>query len=276
VDFLVIGNITKDLQPDGFTLGGTATYSSLTAQRLGRHAAILTRAEPFVSQNGLYSGIDVTVLPSTCTTTFRNLYQDGHRIQYVSDVAAPITVADIPSFWSQPKTVLLGPIAQEVDHTLATAFPNSLVGVVPQGWMRRWDDTGRVYTKCWDDPEPILRAARVLVLSEEDLGGDCSPLADYVNYTEIVVLTAAWHGCTVNWHGQPHAIPPRPAHEVDPTGAGDVFAAAFLIRLQETGDPLVSARFANVAASFSVEGRGVTSIPRRATIEAWLAGQDAA
>ena len=58
-------------------------------------------------------------------------------------------------------------------------------------------------------------------------------------------------------------IPPRPAHEVDPTGAGDVFATAFVIRLQETGNPGEAARFANVTASFSVEQPGVHGVPTR-------------
>jgi sugar/nucleoside kinase (ribokinase family) len=270
VDFLVIGHITKDLQPDGFTLGGTATYASLTAHRLGRRTAVLTRSEPFISQNGLYHGIDVHVLPSTSTTTFRNIYQNGRRLQFVSDVAAPITVADVPSQWRYPRIVLLGPVAQEVDPNLAAAFPHSLVGVVPQGWLRHWDSSGRVYPKQWDHATSILRAARVLVLSEEDLAGDLSPLEEYKRHTEIVVLTEAWRGCTVYWHGKAYPIPPRPANEIDPTGAGDVFTAAFLIRLEETGDPLISARFANVVASFSVEAPSVTGIPTREMVEAWL------
>jgi len=76
--------------------------------------------------------------------------------------------------------------------------------------------------------------------------------------------------------GQVRHFPTRPAHEVDPTGAGDVFAAAFLIRLRETAqsptgeDPWEAARFANVVASFSVEGPGVSAIPRREQVEAYL------
>ena len=271
MDFLVIGHITKDLKEGGSTLGGTATYASVTAQRMGCRVAILTRAEPFVSSNGLYRGIDVRVLPSDRTTTFRNIYEGGHRLQFVSNVAAPITPADIPPGLASPRIVLLGPIAQEVDPDLASAFPGALVGMVPQGWMRRWDETGRVSVQCWEPVESALKAARVLVLSEEDLGGDCSPLAEYCAHTEIVVLTAAWRGCTVYWRGQPHEIPPRPAAEIDPTGAGDVFTAAFLIRLEETGDPVLSARFANVVASFCVEAPGIDGIPDRETVEAWLA-----
>ena len=70
-------------------------------------------------------------------------------------------------------------------------------------------------------------------------------------------------------------IPPRPAVEVDPTGAGDVFATAFLVRYAETSDPQVAARFANVVASMSVEAPGQAGIPLRATVEAWLQGDEA-
>jgi sugar/nucleoside kinase (ribokinase family) len=115
-----------------------------------------------------------------------------------------------------------------------------------------------------------------LILSEEDLGDDREALANYIASVPVVVLTTGWRGATLYQGGQGSAIPPRPAREVDPTGAGDVFAAAFLIRWQETGDPLAAARFANVAASFSVEGPGLTAIPTRAQVETWLATEGCA
>ena len=58
---------------------------------------------------------------------------------------------------------------------------------------------------------------------------------------------------------------------MDPTGAGDTFTAAFLIYFQETGDPIKAARFANIAASFSVEGLSYSATPTRAQVEAYLA-----
>jgi sugar/nucleoside kinase (ribokinase family) len=50
---------------------------------------------------------------------------------------------------------------------------------------------------------------------------------------------------------------------VDPTGAGDVFAAAFLVRYHETGDAADAAAFAACAASCAVEGVGVSSLGDR-------------
>jgi sugar/nucleoside kinase (ribokinase family) len=70
--------------------------------------------------------------------------------------------------------------------------------------------------------------------------------------------------------GESFPVPARPTEQVDPTGAGDVFATAFLIRMFETGDPVVAVRFANIVASMSVEGIGMTRIPYRAEVDAWL------
>jgi sugar/nucleoside kinase (ribokinase family) len=53
---------------------------------------------------------------------------------------------------------------------------------------------------------------------------------------------------------------------VDPTGAGDVFATAFLTRLSETGDPRSAVDCANRVAALSVEGEGVSAIPTRQSL----------
>ena len=53
---------------------------------------------------------------------------------------------------------------------------------------------------------------------------------------------------------------------VDPTGAGDIFATAFLIRYSETNDIHQAAKFANAAASFCIEKKGITGIANREKI----------
>jgi len=80
------------------------------------------------------------------------------------------------------------------------------------------------------------------------------------------VLTHGPRGASVYRAGEVRDFPTRRAKEVDLTGAGDVFAAAFLIRLAEVDDPWEAARFANVVASFSVEGQGVSAIPSRSRL----------
>jgi sugar/nucleoside kinase (ribokinase family) len=59
-------------------------------------------------------------------------------------------------------------------------------------------------------------------------------------------------------HGDAEHFPAYPAVELDPTGAGDVFAASFLCSLYRHGDPREAVNFANRVAAYSVEAMGVS------------------
>ncbi len=269
-DFVFVGNVTRDERPEGYVLGGTATYGAITARNLGYRAGILTRAAENFPQRELLRDIEIVCLPSTCTTTFRNIYAaDGHRQQFVHDVADPIDADCLPADWRSAKIALLGPIAREVDTPIASEFgPQTLLGVVPQGWLREWDETGRVRPRGWSEAPDLLPRVRILVLSDEDLGEYNERLSAYVALTRIVVLTHGRRGCTVYQRARmPFDSPAFQSQEVDPTGAGDVFTTAFLIRYSETNDVKEAARFANCTASFVIEAIGTTGIPTREMVE---------
>lgn len=271
-DYLVIGAVTKDIVPQGYRPGGTVTYSAVTVQRLGLQAGVVTRADPTMDFSLLTDkGIWVASGPSAQTTTFENIYIGDRRTQYVRAVADPITPQDIPQVWRSAPIVHLGPLAQEMDEALVELFPKALIGVTPQGWMRQWDGTGKVSPKVWERAEFLLPRADVLVISEEDIGDNLRLIELYVRLARIVVVTNGWKGSTVYADGECRQLPPRSAREVDPTGAGDVYAAAYLVSLYEQGDPFAAARFANVVASFSVEAPGVDSIPTRQQVLDYLA-----
>lgn len=271
-DYLVIGAVTKDIVPQGYRPGGTVTYSAFTVQSLGLQAGIVTRADPTMGFSLLTDrGIWVASGLSAQTTTFENIYVGDRRTQYVRAVADSITPKDVPQAWRSAPIVHLGPLAQEMDEAIVELFPKALIGVTPQGWMRQWDGTGRVSPKVWERAEFLLPRADVLVISEEDIGGDLHLVDFYVRLTRIVVVTNGWKGSTVYADGECRQLPPRVAREVDPTGAGDVYAAAYLVSLYEQGDPFVAARFANVVASFSVEAPGVDGIPTRQQVLDYLA-----
>jgi sugar/nucleoside kinase (ribokinase family) len=78
-------------------------------------------------------------------------------------------------------------------------------------------------------------------------------------------------GSRLRCDGVWHDVPAYPAREVDPTGAGDVYAAAFLVRYRESGDAPASALFASCVASFSVEAPGLEGIPTLAQVEERMA-----
>lgn len=271
IDFLIIGHIVQDVVPNGFTVGGTATYMGTTVRNLGRKTGIVTRLAPdFVIPDVLHD-IQVHRIPAAQTTTFHNIYKNGHRTQFLLARADDLQPEDVPPEWLQAPIVHLGPLAREVDARFAKMFPHALVGVTPQGWMREWDATHRVRSRCWEEAPDILPYVDVLVLSEEDLNGKCDKMVEYARLARIAVMTQGAKGCVVFADGIEKHVPGFPAREIDPTGAGDVFAGAFLVRLSEISDPFEAARFANATASFCVEGPGVTTIPTRAQVEERLA-----
>lgn len=280
VDILLLGNVTRDLIDEHdfehYRLGGTVTFAAVVADRLGRRPTVITRAAPETDLSAMPASAQVHVLPSATTTTFANIYTPHGRVQYCYTPAPPISAADIPAAMRAPDIALLGPIANEITGDVPAVFAEStVIAAVPQGWMRRLDERGRVHSKQWESAREILPHLDALILSLEDIDYEWERLAPAFDYVPLIVVTEYRDGSTVferQANGSIHEtkIPPRPAHEVDPTGAGDIFTTAFLIRLEETRDPMQAARFGNVAASISVEHVGTTGIPTREAILSYM------
>ncbi len=265
-EILVLGNVTRDVAsstPDGFTFGGTATFASLTASRLGRRTALVTAAAHEPGLPGTLRDVDVELVHSAVTTTFENVYTPTGRVQYVRAVASPLVPANIPDAWRRAPMVHFGPIAQELTHDLLEVFPSTaLIGATLQGWLRAWSpDNGRVSPVAWRDAETYLDRLDVVTFSAEDLGGDLLLVEKYAIRARLAVVTENRHGCVVWQQGTRRRFPAYDVEEIDPTGAGDVFATAFLVRYGETRDVETAAQFANCVASFVVEGRGAQAIP---------------
>jgi sugar/nucleoside kinase (ribokinase family) len=132
--------------------------------------------------------------------------------------------------------------------------------------MRRWGDDGQVLPAPWESAESILPHADAVVLSEEDVGGDVGLIARWAEQTRILALTRGARGCRIYVSGRAQDIPAPQVTEVDPTGAGDVFAAIFFTQLWQGGDPWSAARTASCIAAASVTRRGMASVPTQEEI----------
>ncbi len=141
------------------------------------------------------------------------------------------------------------------------------MGLGAQGWLRRVDGN-RVLPGLVEAAPEWLRG-NVVFLSEEDVD-DVDGVESWRERIETIVLTRGESGYTVWDAGRRHDIAPLAACEKDPTGAGDVFATAYLVRYGETKDVLESARFGAAAAAVSVEGAGIEAVGDRSQIEARL------
>lgn len=257
IDYLVVGHISQDINPTGYTPGGTALYSAATAQVLGCRTAVLTSASEDYDVEKLLPGIAVHCVRSSVSTKFENIYGSEGRQQMLHSMAAMLTEADLPEQWRRASVVHLGPISQEIDPNLIKVFSNSLIGLTPQGWFRQWDDEGHVTPGEWSELDQVLPLASAVILSHEDIPRP--EILDRIKeLSTLVILTRRSDGCTVFFHGEARDFPAPSVQEVEPTGAGDIFAAAFFVRLYQTrGNPWDAAEFANIIAACSIEHRSL-------------------
>lgn len=205
--------------------------------------------------------------------------------------------------WPTPVTVSL---AYDSDRALVThgqpppVSADELVGQPPpsrgaavhigpeyQGWLARahaqgtlvfadlgWDSTGG-----WEPAvlEQLAFCHAFLPNAEEAVRYTAtdSPQAALIRLAELVpvaVVTLGANGAIAidNTTGESASVPGLRVAALDPTGAGDVFGAAFIVATL-AGRPLVERlRFANLAAALSVERiGGAMAAPNWADIARW-------
>lgn len=272
IDYLVLGTITQDISPSGErSLGGTAAFAGCMARALGLHVGVVAAFDPELDLLPL-EGISVVCQPSTVTTTYENRYTSNGRVQYMSQRADMLRLESVPSHWLSAPIVHLGPLANDVDAAVISRFPDALIGITPQGWLRSWDESGRVYRTNWAEALKVLPKVHASVLSIEDVDGHWEYLEPWVDHARVLIVTQAAEGATVIVNGERRQFPAPCVEEVDPTGAGDLFAAAFFIRYQQTGDPWAAARYAVRLASASVTRTGLLGLPSAAEAMAAMDG----
>ena len=271
IDYLLLGHVTVDrLDEKRVAMGGTATYAAVTARNMGARVGVHTSASYEPGLIDTLRGVLVARIPAAYTTCFVNDYSSGKRQQHIESIAEKLTYEQILSEWRNPPIVHLGPLCQEIDAAIVERFPRSLVGVTPQGWMRQWDESGLVHAVDWADADRVLRKATVVVISEDDVA-DAAVIREWASKARMLVVTLGDRGCDVYRQGNPepfHSPAFKSSTEVDPTGAGDVFAAAFFWHMHKSGgDWRTAADWANCVASFVVEKRGVSGVPKLAEVE---------
>ena len=268
-EYLVIGYITEDETGYRYVPGGSVYYGSVTALRLGLKASVVTSCDENLIIPKEMSDSNIEIVHSKATTRFRNEYQNklGYSIrkQYVGNLANEIRLEDVPLHWRTIPMVHLGPLMGEVGSDIASAFPKSVVIASIQGWTREVNLDGEVVRKYWEGND-VLTHVDIAICSKEDIhsNGDIERWASMV---PLFIVTEGSQGVTVYDGGSESRIEAINVKEIDPTGAGDVFTAAYLIRFSETSDPIESAIFASIAAGMSVSASGVQAIPDKGAIE---------
>lgn len=270
VEYLVIGHITIDLTANGARLGGSAAYAALTAKALGWRPGIVTAWAEELSLGPL-EDVPIINIGAEHSTTFENIYTTSGRKQRIHGDAPFIDFHMIPEVWRNPKLIHLAPVAREVSPRILKYVEDAFIAVTPQGWLRQWDEAGRVRVTDWEEGELVLAQADAAVIGRQDVNGDAAQIERLAAACPTLVVTEGKAGATLYSQGEELHIEAPFAEEVDPTGAGDIFAAAFFTRMYQSGEPLDAARFAAQLAALSVTRPGLKGTPTQDEIHNLMA-----
>ncbi|MEX2446001.1 MAG: PfkB family carbohydrate kinase [Dehalococcoidia bacterium] len=273
---LIVGPATVDVLSDARQAGGAVCYAARVATALGVHAHVLTIAGDDADLGPL-EGHTVATVRSEHTLVYEHHLDGGtRRMRLLARPDRPLRATDLPPAWPAPRTVLLAPLLpDDVDVgsflDASTSAPPREVGLLAQGLQRVLDADGVV--EALGEPAAALTAAAqpdvsVFLSAEESAGWPDGALDALVGRARRVVRTLGAAGAEVRDAAGLRRVPAAPAGAVvDPTGAGDVFATAFILAVS-AGEHEIAGRLAAVCAAANVERRGPAPLPPRAELEA--------
>lgn len=277
--FLVVGNITKDelITRAGRRVAfGGGSYAAVTAARLGWEAGVVSRGNAEIeawAERLRAEGVRADIQPDDSLTRFMNDYSSGRRRQWLLSHTGPITYD--PSW--EADVIHINPMCGEVgaEEVEGARGRCSLLSLDVQGFVRGLRGT-RVIGRFWDARGAFLRHVDLLKIGRDEaklvsrrrsFWGICRELSGFG--PRIVELTLGGRGSLIFAGDRDrYEVPAYGTEEVDPTGAGDVYAAAFAIKYFESRDAVEAGLFASAAASFAVEAFGIDGIAARERVEA--------
>lgn len=256
---LVVGHVTRDEIAGELRLGGAVSYAAQAAVRLGVDTALVTVAplgDPLLEPLRRLPGLRLRCVASEVMTTFAVAYAGTRRTLVLKRRAASLAPADIPEAWRRAPVAYVGPVTGECDRALVSSLGAGFVGVGLQGWLRRAGPDGEIepalLSEALDPPR-----VQLAVVSEEDHPDVDGVATRFATAGAIVAITRGARGATLIAPSGRLEIPPVPAREVDPTGAGDVFGVVLTLHLAAGSPPAEAARAAAAAAARVVEGPGL-------------------
>jgi sugar/nucleoside kinase (ribokinase family) len=253
------------------TLGGSTTYVSLAARKLGARVGVISNVGDDFPETYVRllhdNGVDLSCVrkvKNTATTSFILKYEDGNRRLLLRNRALPILLEDVASV-PKAKTIHVAPIADEISSEVVEELRKrtDTLSLDPQGFIRKFGVNGRVGLKKWKDKR-VLEQVDVYKSSLQEITKVTgvkslkASMREIQNFgTKIVVVTLGKQGALLLFDESFYEIPTiQPQELVDPTGAGDVFAGAFLAEHIKKKEPVWCACVGSAMASFKVETFG--------------------
>jgi sugar/nucleoside kinase (ribokinase family) len=234
----VIGHLSRDVVAGAAPrIGGGPWYAGRALRTLGDDAVLFAKcgdADRAQWQRSLAAiGLPASLSTGGETTAFSYSYDaDGARAMTVDVIGEPWHLNEPPpGLLRRVESLHVAPLLRsDFDAAALERLGSGRRLLLDAQGLVRLPRTGPLTLDADFDPE-VLRHVSILKVSEEEAevlaGGDREALAD-LGVPEIV-LTIGARGSVVIVHGRAEEIPARPVEGVvDPTGAGDAFASAYL------------------------------------------------
>ncbi|MBI3380108.1 hypothetical protein HY029_05115 [Candidatus Gottesmanbacteria bacterium] len=191
--------------------------------------------------------------------SFRNLYIHGNREQKVENYEAYQNFS-IPTFkinFSEADLVFVAPIISNITllqmKKIKSLFPQSFFCLLPQGFYRHIGENGKIIRSNWQCADDVMADFDFVSLSTEDVREADILAKNWSHLGPIVTITKAENGSSLYKNGKRLDIPTfRIDNIVDPTGAGDVFAASFAFAYLKSQRLKDSLAFATASACLSL------------------------
>ena len=273
---LLVGPVSIDEIAGERRLGGTVSYAAFVVAAFGLRARILTIAAPDTDLSPLAASHDLHVVQDSATLTFAfSQTPQGRQLTTLARPSRPLTAGDLPAAWRSPATLILGTLIEDdvdLDSFGSLASSARRIGIATQGLQRH--ATPVVVRGPLPDLNsllPLCTPSTSLFRSEREASvWTTDQLTAILATGARVVTTRGERGAEVQRADRHLQIPPVAFEsEIDSTGAGDIFASAFILALHE-GDA-AAGRLAAAFAAASVALRGPGPLPIRAEIERRLA-----
>jgi hypothetical protein len=224
----------------------------------------------------VFEGLDVRASEGELPRYANTYDARGNRTQFLLAEGSPLRIVPHMHPDETPDIAFIAPAYHEFPRA-PVRFKGSIVGVSLQGPLRATTGRQRIihHSHPFAVAQKFLRPGWIGFFSEED-AADADALAEYIaSLGAVAVLTRGYNGATLfDSDGSQEHWDALPANPVDPTGAGDCFASAFLFRLAETEDLAEAMDFAIAAGALAVEGHGLDGIATRDDIEARMTEAD--
>ncbi len=213
-------------------------------------------------------GVEVEINEGAETGGFHLVYgDDGNRTLDVLGVAGELSPKHFPEKFLDSKFILIGPVLGEVSLELIQHIRGSSSATIfldPQGLIRTIGEDNRIVHTCnATDFKKVVELMDFVKPNEYEIKtitGEKDPVRALRRLREfgeaIPIVTLAERGSLLLDDDRLYRIPPYATSAVDPTGAGDVYAGAFITEYQRTSDLAEAALFASAAASLKVEQVG--------------------